>query len=244
MKNGFQKAATEPLSEAEEALKSWGIEYSKQPDGSILVPEDLDISAKGLTRLPNLSSVKVLGYFSCHDNQLTSLKGAPRSVGGNFYCSFNQLTSLEHAPQTVGGHFFCSFNQLPSLEHAPQTVGGNFVCSINQLTSLEHAPQTVGGHFFCSYNQLTSLEHAPHTVGGSFDCHNNQLTSLEGASKTFKTLQSDFGTFASWDSVPEQLRLSPATRARLEEERQIAFSEGATVLQAPVKISSPLRLKK
>ena len=102
-------------------------------------------------------------------------------VSGDFYCSNNQLTSLEGAPQTVGGSFYCYNNQLTSLEGVPQTVGGSFGCSNNQLTSLEGAPQTVGGSFGCSNNQLTSLEGAPQTVGGRFDCYNNQLTSLEGA---------------------------------------------------------------
>jgi hypothetical protein len=205
----FKKASDKQLSEAEQALKSWRIEYSKQPDGSILIPGDLDISDKGLTKLPNLSYVKVVGGFYCRNNQLTSLEGAPHAVGDSFDCSTNQLTSLEGGPHTVGGGFFCYSNQL---------------------TSLKHAPHTVSGDFFCSYNQLTSLEGAP---------------------QKFEMLYSDFGTFAAWDTVPEQFRLSPATKAqqekereRQEEERQIAFSEGATVLNDSIKVSSPLRLKK
>jgi len=198
----FKRASDKKLSEAEQALKDWGIKYKKQPDSSILVPGDLDISGRGLTKLPDLSSVK------------------------------------------VGGDFFCFNNQLTSLEHAPHTVGGGFYCSDNLLTSLEHAPHTVGGDFYCYNNQLTSLEHAPHTVGGDFYCDNNQLTSLEHAPQKFQLLHSDFGQFECWDDVPEQFRISPATRAREENERQIAFSEGATVLNAPIKVSSPLRLKK
>jgi len=224
-------------------LKDWGIKYKKQSDGSLLVPGDLDISCKGLTKLPDLSAVLVGGNFSCHDNQLTSLKGAPHSVGDDFSCSHNQLTSLEHAPRSVGAGFYCNNNQLTSLEHAPYSVGGGFSCNYNQLTSLEHAPHSVGGGFDCDNNQLTSLEHAPQTVGGDFYCNDNPLTSLEHAPKKFETLHSDFGTFASWDTVPEQFRLSPATKKRQEEERQVAFLEGATVLQVPIKVSSPLRLK-
>jgi len=210
------------VSEAEQALKSWGIEYAKQPDGSILVPGDLDISGRGLTKLPNLSSVKVVGNFSCSNNQLTSLEGAPHTVGGCFYSYSNQLTSLKHAPHNVGGNFYCCLNQLTSLEHAPHSVSGEFDCSSNHLTSLDNAPHTVSGGFFCSGNQLSSLECAP---------------------QKFEKLHSDFGEFASWDAVPEQLRLSADTKQRREKESQIAFSEGATVLNAPIKVSSPLRLK-
>jgi len=44
----FKRAADKKLSEAERALKGWGIKYKKQPDGSILVPGHLDISGRGL----------------------------------------------------------------------------------------------------------------------------------------------------------------------------------------------------
>jgi len=222
MKNLFQKAATDPLSVAERALKSWGIEYAKQPDGFILIPGNLDISNECLTKLPDLSAV---------------------IVGGDFACSCNQLTSLEYAPHSIGGGFYCHNNQLTSLEHAPHSIGGGFYCHNNQLTSLEHAPQTVSGDFYCFNNQLTSLEHAPHTVGGALYCHINQLTSLEQAPQQFKTLYSDFGEFASWNAVPEHLRLSPETKSRLKQEQLACAIRDATVTQAPIKVSSPLRLK-
>jgi hypothetical protein len=49
------------------------------------------------------------GNFDCYDNELTSLKGAPRSVGGNFYCNDNkkQFTEEEvRAVCKVGGKVF------------------------------------------------------------------------------------------------------------------------------------------
>jgi len=219
MKKPFTKSA---LSEAEQALKNWGIKYEIKPDGSLHVPKDLNISNKGLTELPDLSQV---------------------SVGGNFYCDSNQLTSLEGAPQSVGGYFSCASNQLTSLKGTPQSVGGNFSCGSNQLTSLEGGPQTVGGYFYCDSNQLTSLKGAPRFVTDSFYCDNNQLTSLEGAPTMFKKLMSDFGKFNSWDAIPEELRVSPQTK---EEERQAAIEksiEAATVLQAPLKLRGPLRFR-
>ena len=103
-------------------------------------------------------SEKISGNFSCYNNQLTSLEGAPKEVGRDFYCSFNQLTSLEGCPQKVGGNFYCHSNNLTSLEGCPQEVGEHFSCSNNQLTSLEGCPQKVGGDFYCSSNQLTNLK--------------------------------------------------------------------------------------
>ena len=106
----------------------------------ITIPDDmvfrgnLNLSDMGLTELPDLSAVTVTGSFYCSANQLTSLQGAPRSVGGRFVCYKNQLTSLQGAPQSVGGHFVCRVNQLlTSVQGAPQKIGGNFICDDDLL---------------------------------------------------------------------------------------------------------------
>jgi hypothetical protein len=134
---------------------------------------------KKIEKLP-VKFGKVSDSFSCGYNNLTSLEGAPQSVGGDFSCHSNQLTSLEGAPQSVGGYFSCIDNKLISLEGAPQSVGGWFSCNTNHLISLIGAPQSVGGNFSCYNNQLTSLEGAPQSVGGYFSCGHNPLTSLVG----------------------------------------------------------------
>ena len=149
--------------------------------GIVDINGNFNCSEQGLTDFKGVRFGKVSGSFDCDDNELTSLLGAPQTVGGYFLCRDNQLTSLVGAPQTVNGDFWCGANQLTSLVGAPQTINGDFSCRDNQLTSLEGAPQSVGKSFDCSNNQLTSLEGAPQSVGKSFDCSNNQLTSLEGA---------------------------------------------------------------
>ena len=133
-----------------------------------------------LKELPDFSKVKVMGDFSCANNQLITLKGAPDKVGGRFYCSFNQLTTLKGGPEKVGKFFQCAENKLTTLEGAPQKVGTGFDCSKNQLTTLEWAPKEVGGSFYCCHNKLASLKGAPQKVGGDFRCENNQLVSLKG----------------------------------------------------------------
>jgi hypothetical protein len=152
------------------------------PKGFV-IEGNVDLSCKNLTELPDLSEVVVKGYFSCSNNQLTSLEGAPKEVGGSFWCYGNILTSLKGAPKEVGVNFDCHVNRLTSLDGAPQTVGGSFNCSHNQLTSLEGAPEEVGGGFDCNRNQLTSLNGAPQKIDGHFNCEHNQLTSLKGAPK-------------------------------------------------------------
>lgn len=172
---------------------------------NFVIKGDLDLSEMGLEKLPDLSTVTVMGIFNCSKNKLIDLTGSPKSVSILFNCSYNQLISLKGAPQSEMDCFDCSDNQLTSLEGAPKMVSGGFHCGYNQLTSLfgapqsgafefscEHnkltnlkgAPQSVGGDFDCSNNQLISLEGAPQSVGNNFDCSNNRLTSLEGAPKS------------------------------------------------------------
>lgn len=192
MWQSFNRKSAIPLTEAEQALKAWGIKYQTKPDGSILVPGDLDISCKNLSALPDLTAVTVGDDFSCSKNQLTSLKGAPRAVGGIFDCSDNQLTSLEGSPGSFR-IFNCSHNRLTSLQGVAHIVCYSFWCVDNRLTSLKGAPQT------------------PST--GSFHCYGNQLTSLEGAPTRFHLLQSDFGNFRSsnFGSTPCTKALSSMT---------------------------------
>jgi hypothetical protein len=152
--------------------------------GLVDIKGDFDCFSKNINDLQGIRFGAVTGAFYCSYNNLTSLEGAPQTVGGDFSCYANKLTSLEGAPQTVGGEFSCSSNNLTSLAGAPETVGGDFYCNSNKLMSLAGAPQTVGGDFSCSYNKLTSLTGAPETVGGYFYCNDNKLTSLEGAPET------------------------------------------------------------
>jgi hypothetical protein len=120
------------------------------------------------------------GVFDCSYKQLTSLEGAPSSVGGDFYCDRNQLTSLEGAPSSVSGNFYCSDNKLTSLEGAPSSVGGDFYCHNNHLTSLEGAPSSVDGDFSCSYNKLVSFKDVHKQIkkiDGGFYCRGNLIKS-------------------------------------------------------------------
>ena len=152
--------------------------YDINPEGSISVDGDVNLSGRSLKIIPLVFKEKVGGDFFCSYNQLASLEGCPEKVGGDFYCYDNQLTSLEGCPEKVGGDFYCSYNQLTSLEGCPEKVGGNFYCNRNQLTSLEGCPEKVGGDFFCSYNNLTSLKGCPDAR--DIRCVNNKITSFEG----------------------------------------------------------------
>ena len=56
------------------------------------------------------------GSFSCHNNQLTSLDGAPNNVGGDFYCYDNpnlSYTELFKIVDNVKGNIYYSSLYTP-----------------------------------------------------------------------------------------------------------------------------------
>jgi hypothetical protein len=90
--------------------------------GISIDPESGVVDVAGDARLKTLTSQlpvrfgHVSGNFYCSYNSLTSLDGAPRSVGGNFMCHNNSLTTLDGAPASVGGKFYVDYNtSLPLL---------------------------------------------------------------------------------------------------------------------------------
>ena len=101
--------------------------YTINPDGSIDVNGDVDLSGRKLDSIPLKFGI-VNGHFDCSYNQLTTLEGCPNVVNGNFSCNNNKLTSLEGCPKEVGMDFNCYFNQLKSLK-GPRDIGENFMGS-------------------------------------------------------------------------------------------------------------------
>jgi hypothetical protein len=99
--------------------------------------EWLDEYVNGSWKLnPSTGLVDVDGDFYCRGQGLTDFKGVKlRKVSKDFDCGYNQLTTLVGAPQSVGGNFYCENNQLTTLVGAPNTVGGFFGCANNPVSS-------------------------------------------------------------------------------------------------------------
>jgi hypothetical protein len=98
------------------------------------------------------------GNFDCYNEQLTSLKGSPKEIGGIFNCQSNLLNSLKYAPEKTGSYFDCSGNNLTSLKNGPKEIGDYFDCSDNKITSLKGCPKEISGNFYSQDNLLTSLK--------------------------------------------------------------------------------------
>lgn len=140
--------------------------YSINPDGSINVRGNVNLSYMALLKLPLEFNI----------------------VHGHFYCDSNKLTSLNKFPKFVGGDCNVSYNNLTSLKGSIEYVVGYFDCSCNKLTSLKGSLMGVGYVFYCSYNQLTSLEGCPKDIKDKFHCDNNPLESLKGYDLPYEQL--------------------------------------------------------
>jgi hypothetical protein len=111
--------------------KEYGIiNYKINPDGSIDVDGNVDLTSNSLEKIP-LKFNKISGWFYCYENNLTSLEGCPKEVGSSFGCSDNKLINLIGSPTYVGNDFYCSINELTSLEGCPNYIGGEFMCYNN-----------------------------------------------------------------------------------------------------------------
>jgi len=118
-------------------LKREDIKY-RVVDRYVDVDGNCELFGLNLTEIP-IQFRHVSGSFSCHSNQLTSLKGAPYSVGGYFYCHRNLLTSLSGAPSSVGSDFYCAGNPVAFTEEDIQRAmqqrrqQGTVECVIDKL---------------------------------------------------------------------------------------------------------------
>ena len=130
----------EAFEDIDSICKELGIRnYTINSDGTVDVYGSINLSLRGLTKLP-LKFGKIDGWFDCSYNQLTTLEGGPQEVGGAFDCSDNQLVTLEGSPKEVGGAFNCRNNQLITLEGSPREIYKHmsFNCFGNPVHSIYH----------------------------------------------------------------------------------------------------------
>lgn len=128
--------------------------YTINSDDTISVDGSVFLNSYGLNVLP-LSFDTVTGNFECYNNNLTSLKGAPRKVNCAFNCSDNYLTSLKYGPSSVGGSYICSSNQLTSLEYLPSIIY-RLNCSYNDIITPDGFPLTIE-RYNCDHNPIKNI---------------------------------------------------------------------------------------
>ena len=147
----------ESYSDIDSICSEYGInDYTINPDGSIDVDGSVILSSELLTIIP-IKFGTITRDFDCDRNQLTSLEGSPKKVGGYFDCHNNQLTSLVGCPEVIGGDFDCSRNELKSLVGCPEIIGDNFYCRENQITDFKGVPEFFEGLFYCEGNPIEEI---------------------------------------------------------------------------------------
>lgn len=128
--------------------------YTIGSDGIIDVDGDLNLSFKGLEKLP-LNFGEVRGDFNCSNNQLLTLEGSPKKISGSFYCNKNRLRSLKGGPEEPVDFMTCAGNNLINLEGMPRVENG-FNCIRNRLLSLE-GYNYVGGNIDIYQNPIHEI---------------------------------------------------------------------------------------
>ena len=135
--------------------------------------EEINLSGKGLTYLPDLSRFTNLRILQVNFNNLTELPELPERLE-ELYCVENRLTQLprfnEHLRQIL-----CSRNQLTSLPKMNDKLQF-IICNCNNLTSLPKLPVNLNV-MSCENNQLTSLPELNEKLIELY-CDNNPLPEI------------------------------------------------------------------
>jgi hypothetical protein len=169
------KKSVDNKSEIHKICKKYKIKnYTINDDLSIDVDYNVRLEFIGLKEIP-LKFNRVGLNFTIGENNIKSLIGCPKWVGGGFSIFDNDLTSLEFCPEYVGGNFYCRDNKLTSLEGLPKYIGGDSIhCSGNKIWSFVGIPDNFRGRLYCTENPIYNiwkLFESPKDIEFFNDCH-------------------------------------------------------------------------
>ena len=99
--------------------------YTINDDMSIDVDGSVFLDDVKINKLP-LKFRNVSGFFACNNNNLVSLEGSPKYVGGSFVCSFNKLHKYEvvhsKSPQRFLSLLISVYSSLVMLSGSLETL--------------------------------------------------------------------------------------------------------------------------
>ncbi len=167
--------------EIHDICKKYNIEvYTINPDGSIDVDGNVDITYENLLEIP-INFNNVSGDFYCQHNSLTTLKGSPKYVGGSFLCNNNELTTLEHSPIFIKNIINCSSNMLTSMIGCSKHIGSMILCDDNYLVNLDYIPKHINDDLDCSRNKITSFKSGPLCIDGRLYINDNPISIIDNS---------------------------------------------------------------
>jgi len=128
--------------------------------------------------------VNVTGNFMVTNSKVTSLEGAPKTVGDRYWIKNNtKLTSLKGGATKCGDFSLEYCNKITDLTGAPQTATSYRIANCKKLGSLKGLPKSTSGDLVIYETGLSSLVGAPTTINGDFAVIGNKITSLKGMPK-------------------------------------------------------------
>jgi len=180
---------------ADECFKTWDEVWLSntfifEPDGSVRVDGNLDLSVCGLSTFPpDLSEVTDNFYFN--RNQFTSLEGMPSIIGGTITLGNNRLTSLKGLPEQINKDLYLNHNLLTSLEDMPGRIWGSLNLSNNlQLTNLDNFPKYVHQEVYLNDIPATSIP-AGLQIGGKIHLKKKQTELIASCEANGYTIEVD-----------------------------------------------------
>lgn len=119
------------------------------------------------------------GEFQLVNCQTTSLVGGPQFVGGSFDIQrLPFLTSLEGAPKTIGDGLWIYRCPITSLKGCPEVINREVYINDTKIKNMIGGPKVVNGEVYLTSQSLESLEGAPQYISGNFRIHEGPIPQL------------------------------------------------------------------
>lgn len=162
--------------------------------------EEINVSGKSITRLPNLSRFTNLKILLCGSNKLTELPPLPETLR-RLCCSHNYLTSLPPLNRELK-ILSCKNNKLTSLPRLNSKLR-QLMCFNNELTYLPRLNSKLL-NLKCSHNKITSLPRLNRNLL-ELNCSHNKITSIPELNNRLRLLICSYNELTSFPALNENL---------------------------------------
>lgn len=146
-------------------LKLESLDFNIHDDLSVTFFESVCIDNMNLKHFPLTFNI-VEGSFSCVNNRLTTLKGAPKEITGDFNCTSNFITSLKFMPIVLGDDEGINFdnNLVTNFNYLPNNLELNYLSCIKNPIKIEKFVHLIDKHvkhidyIYTDFNQNGDLQ--------------------------------------------------------------------------------------
>jgi hypothetical protein len=150
---------------------------------------ELNISAKKINGILDLSKFTKLNRLKCSYNRITLIFGLSKKLI-ELNCSDNMIIKLNNLPENLI-KLNCSNNKISNLDNLPLGLL-ELDCAINQIMSLDLLPNSLT-KLDCKYNQINQLDNLPNRLI-ELNCKYNKITQLNDKSGNGNNTTAYYGT--------------------------------------------------